>query len=77
MGTRYHVPVKCQCGFEGVAWYAPTSGFMDWRCPTCGTVIDLEAETGIDAESTASTPGGAEYVRSLKGAGAAPTQEEK
>ena len=67
MGTRYTVPLKYVCGVEDVAWYAPTSGFLDWTCPKCGHVIDLEALTGIDAESTASTPDGIEAIRRSRG----------
>lgn len=58
MGDRYVVSVRCECGFADDAPYAPTSGFLDWKCPRCGRVIDLETYTGIDAESTATTPDG-------------------
>lgn len=48
MGDRYHLTVKCNCGFteEGV-YYAPTCGFTTWECPKCEKIIDLEEYTGI------------------------------
>jgi phage FluMu protein Com len=69
MGSRYIIEVECDsCGYEdNDAPYAPTSGFLDWQCPRCKKVIDLEAYTGIDAESTASTSYGVESVREQKG----------
>ena len=52
MGARYFIPVKCyNCGFcENDVYYAPTCGFIDWTCPECGDIVDLEAETGISYE---------------------------
>lgn len=51
MGTRYILTVKCpKCGFEDDdVYYAPTCGFVDYKC-RCGNVIDLEEVTGISYE---------------------------
>lgn len=66
MGTRYTVEVWCECGREDEAWYAPTSGFLDWTCPVCKRVLDLETLTGIDAESTATTIHGVNAIRAAR-----------
>jgi transposase-like protein len=52
MGNRYFLTIKCpSCGyFDEDVYYAPTCGFVDWRCPKCGKVVDLEEETGISYE---------------------------
>jgi C4-type Zn-finger protein len=52
MGDRYILTVACEgCGFrDGDVFYAPTCGVVDWRCPNCGEVVDLEALTGITYE---------------------------
>ncbi len=51
MGDRYILTVKCKCGFlDDDVYYAPTCGFIDWKCPECGEVIDLERYTGISYE---------------------------
>jgi len=64
MGDRYTLKVKCECGFtDDDVWYAPTSGFMTWKCPKCKKVIDLEKYSGIDAEGTASTEYGIREVK--------------
>ena len=51
MGDRYHLEYKCVCGyFDDDVYYAPTCGFVDWACPSCGTLVDLEEYTGISYE---------------------------
>jgi len=68
MGNRYYLNVKCPfCGYQqdGV-YYAPTSGFMTHDCEKCGKTIDLEEYSGINAELTASTENGIEFVRKQK-----------
>lgn len=66
MGDRYTLLVTCpKCSLSHTAWYAPTSGFIDTTCE-CGHIINLEEYTGIDAESTANTDSGRDYVRRLK-----------
>ena len=49
MGDRYFLTVHCpQCGLtENEVYYAPTCGFVDWKCPNCGKAIDLEKVSGI------------------------------
>ena len=43
MGDRYLLTVLCNCGFkEEDVWYAPTSGVIEWRCPICHKIINLE-----------------------------------
>ncbi|MEK6879876.1 MAG: hypothetical protein AABY22_09730 [Nanoarchaeota archaeon] len=67
MGDRYLLTVLCNCGFkEEDVWYAPTSGVIEWRCPICHKIINLEEYSGIDAEDCASTDYGLESVRKLK-----------
>lgn len=67
MGSRYILTVTCpQCGFtDDDVPYAPTSGFLDWKC-RCGHVVDLEAYSGIDAEATATTSAGVQAMRRQK-----------
>lgn len=52
MGDRYFLNVTCkECGFrEDEVYYAPTCGLIDWECPECGTVVDLQKLTGISYE---------------------------
>jgi len=52
MGNRYILTVVCpNCGTESDdVFYAPTCGFVDFTCPECGVVIDLEEYTGISYE---------------------------
>ena len=49
MGDRYILTVNCpKCGYEDDdVYYAPTCGIVDWECPKCGKVVDLEKLTGI------------------------------
>lgn len=63
MGDRYTLPITCKCGHKDEAWYAPTCGFMDWTCPKCGKITDLEKYSGIEAESCASTKYGIKYIK--------------
>lgn len=52
MGDRYILEISCpKCGyFDDDVYYAPTCGFVNWRCPECGTVVDLEKLTGTTYE---------------------------
>lgn len=52
MGDRFILTVVCPvCGYrDDSAYYAPTCGFMTWKCRTCGHKVDLRKYTGIDAE---------------------------
>ena len=55
MGDRYLVTIKCpKCGYtEGDVYYAPTCGFLTWRCPKCKRMVDLAVYTGIsEAEAS-------------------------
>jgi len=76
MGDRYYLDVKCPfCGhkqdgngdemFMGV-YYAPTCGFITYKCEKCGKIIDLEKYSGIDAEGCANTESGVKSVQELK-----------
>ena len=66
MGDRYILTVTCKCGFTDTdVWYAPTSGFLTFKCPKCRKITDLEEYSGIDAEGTANTPEGAAEVRRM------------
>ena len=46
MGDRYFLEIVCpKCGIlDDDVYYAPTCGFVDWRC-RCGHFIDLEEYT--------------------------------
>jgi len=67
MGDRYILTVTCKCGYcDDEAYYAPTSGFLDWKCPKCGDIIDLEEYSGIDAFSTAKTTHGMQAIEEFK-----------
>lgn len=51
MGDRYFLTVRCNCGTVGEeVYYAPTCGIVDWTCPGCGDVMNLEEYTGITKE---------------------------
>ena len=64
MGDRYTISVTCECGYkDDDVWYAPTCGFMSWKCPQCKKEINLEKYTGIDAEGCANTEYGVADVR--------------
>lgn len=56
MGTRYILTVTCpNCGFEDDdVPFAPTCGFVDWKCPQCSRVVNLVALTGITYEDASS-----------------------
>ena len=64
MGDRITLEVTCsKCGkIDEQVWYAPTCGVMTWKCPMCGTIIDLEKYTGVDADSMASTEYGRKAI---------------
>lgn len=52
MGDRYFLAVTCpECKTEDPdVYYAPTCGFVDWVCPKCRCIVDLEEWTGISYE---------------------------
>ena len=52
MGDRFYLEVICsKCGLkEGDVYYAPTCGFVNWTCPQCKNILDLEKYTGISYE---------------------------
>ena len=52
MGDRYFIDVVCPiCGaIENDVYYAPTCGAVEWTCPDCGEILDLEEYTGISKE---------------------------
>lgn len=67
MGERYVLTVKCDCGhIDDDVFYAPTCGFLDWKCPNCEKVIDLEEYSGIDAISTARTSYGVKAIEEAR-----------
>jgi len=68
MGDRYSLIVTCpKCGYkDDDVWYAPTCGFMSWKCPKCKNVVDLEKYSGIDAEECATTECGIRAIRELR-----------
>ena len=56
MGTRYYIEVACPvCGYvDDNVYYAPTCGFVEWKCPKCNQVVDLGKYTGITYEEASS-----------------------
>lgn len=52
MGDRYILKVICpKCKFkDNEVYYAPTCGFVDWKCPKCQTIVDLAEYSGITYE---------------------------
>ena len=52
MGDRYFLEMICpKCGNkEEEVYFAPTCGFVDWKCDKCGHIVDLVKLTGITAE---------------------------
>jgi len=68
MGGRYILEVTCpNCGaFDDDVYYAPTSGFLTWKCHKCETIVDLEKYTGIDAFGTARTTSGMQAIEEFK-----------
>jgi len=49
MGDRYILSLDCpNCNHvDDDVYFAPTCGFVDWKCPQCGHVIDLYEHTGM------------------------------
>jgi hypothetical protein len=43
MGNRYTMTLPCaKCGEMNIdIWYAPSSGFDNFKCKSCGTVNDI------------------------------------
>ena len=40
-----------KCGFiDNDVYYAPTCNIVEWICPKCGHIVDLEKVTGITYE---------------------------
>lgn len=68
MGDRYLLTVICpKCrAVEKEVYYAPTCGFVDWKCK-CGYVVDLEKYSGISYEDASNADFLKELVDSLKG----------
>ena len=68
MGTRYLVDITCpKCGFyEDDVWYAPTCGVIEWECPICEHIVDLEEYTGISEEGASNKEVIASIVDSFK-----------
>jgi len=56
MGDRWTLEVECaRCGFvEDDVPFAPTSGIVEWTCPKCGHIENLEELTGISYEDASS-----------------------
>ena len=52
MGDRYILTIECPkcCHKDDDVYYAPTCGFIEWICPKCGEIVDLEKLTGITYE---------------------------
>ncbi len=52
MGDRYFLSIVCpKCGNKDEkVYFAPTCGFVEWKCPKCGFMVDLVEKTGITAE---------------------------
>jgi ribosomal protein S27E len=69
MGDRYFLTVTCKgCGItvEDV-YYAPTCDFVDWECPHCGEVTDLEEYTGITYEDASNVAAIREVLEAVRG----------
>lgn len=67
MGERYILKVTCVCGYiDDDVYYAPTSGFLTWKCPDCGEIIDLEEYSGIDAIGTARNKYGVKAIEEAR-----------
>ena len=68
MGDRYILKITCpDCGEkDDDVYYAPTCGFVDWKCPVCRNVIDLEKHTGITYEMASNRKLIEEIVRAIK-----------
>ena len=71
MGIREILTVTCQqCGFEDDdVPFAPTSDFVNWKCPECGFVVDLMAMTGISYEEASNADEIAEMCRLIRTGG--------
>ena len=71
MGIRWILEVICpQCGFEDDdVPFAPTSDFVNWKCPECGFVVDLMAMTGISYEDASSADEIIEMCRFIRTGG--------
>ena len=69
MGTRWILPVTCpKCGFaDDDVYFAPTCGFVSWRCPKCECEVDLVALTGISYEDASNADEIAEICRRIIG----------
>jgi len=52
VGDRWIITVACpKCGFiDNDVYFAPTCDFVDWKCPTCGHIVDLVEQTGVTYE---------------------------
>lgn len=65
MGDRYILTIKCpKCGYEDDnVYYAPTCGYVDWKCPKCKKKIDLEKWTGISYDDASNRIEIEEYTK--------------
>jgi len=52
MGDRYIIDTQCpRCAHvDEDVYYAPTCGFTEHTCSSCGEIIDLATYTGVSAE---------------------------
>jgi len=68
MGDRYFLEVTCpKCGYrDDNVYFAPTCGFVNWDCPQCNTIVDLEKLTGITYEDASNADLLKEIVDSFK-----------
>lgn len=68
MGDRYILEMECKkCGYEDDdVYYAPTCGFVEWKCPKCKYVVDLEKYTGITYEDASNAGLISDLVKKFK-----------
>ena len=68
MGDRYFLHVLCpECPMEEYdVWFAPTCDVTTWRCPACGTVVDLCEYTGISVEDASNADEIAAIIERMK-----------
>jgi len=67
VGDRWIITVACpKCGFiDNDVYFAPTCDFVDWKCPECGHVVDLVAQTGVTYEDASNAGPLAELCSAL------------
>jgi len=59
MGTRYFLTVTCpKCKYTDLnVLYAPTCEIVEWKCPECGTMVDLAEYSGVSYEEASNQEG--------------------